>query len=589
MYRIKYFQEDIMNKHAIYHVTDIPYAYGIDEKTLFVRIRTANTDVKKAIIYYKDRYDWENPFKAEEMLLSESDELFDYFEAEISVEENRYRYYFELQDKNDKSIFLSERGLAENIREPKEQGAFQFAYLNPADIYISPSWAQEGIVYQIFPDRFNNGDKSNDPEETLQWGEPVTTTSMFGGDLQGIIDKLDYIEELGVNLLYLTPIFQSSSNHKYNTSDYYAVDKAFGDIDKAKELVNKCHERGMRIVFDAVFNHSGDDFFAFEDVVKNGRKSRYKDWFYIKEFPVDKEKVNYLTFANNVWRMPKFNTENPEVVEYLLKVAEYWIKEIGIDGWRLDVCDEVDHAFWRKFRKKVKKANPEALIIGEIMHEASAWLRGEQLDSIMNYPFKHLSMDFFAKRIIDAEEFDSGLTDNRVIYMKKINNNMFNLIDSHDTARFLSECEEKTERLKLAAAFQYTYIGMPYIYYGDEVGMVGGNDPDCRRCMIWEEEKQDRDLFSFYKTLNRIRKENKSLVYGDFKTLYKQNNVIAFKRVFNNDKIVVILNNSDEAYTLELPQLKGNYMDLLNENSKIIVEDEIILLPNDVKILRLLI
>jgi cyclomaltodextrinase / maltogenic alpha-amylase / neopullulanase len=589
MYRIKYFQEDIMNKHAIYHVTDVPYAYGVDEKTLFVRIRTANTDVKKAIIYYKDRYDWENPFKAEEMLLSESDELFDYFEAEISVEENRYRYYFELQDKNDKSIFLSERGLTEDIREPKEQGAFQFAYLNPADIYKSPAWAQEGIVYQIFPDRFNNADKSNDPEGTLQWGEPVTTTSMFGGDLQGIIDKLDYIEELGVNLLYLTPIFQSSSNHKYNTSDYYAVDKAFGDIDKAKELVDKCHERGMRIVFDAVFNHSGDDFFAFEDVVKNGRKSRYKDWFYIKEFPVDKEKVNYLTFANNVWRMPKLNTENPEVVEYLLKVAEYWIKEIGIDGWRLDVCDEVDHAFWRKFRKTVKKANPEALIIGEIMHEASAWLRGEQLDSIMNYPFKHLSMDFFAKRIIDAEEFDSGLTDNRVIYMKKINNNMFNLIGSHDTARFLTECGEKTERLKLAAAFQYTYIGMPYIYYGDEVGMVGANDPDCRRCMIWDKEKQDRDLFVFYKNLNKIRKENKSLVYGDFKTVYKENNVMAFKRVFNNDEIVVILNNSDEAYTLELPQLKGNYMDLLNENSKIIVEDEIILLPNDVKILKLLI
>jgi glycosidase len=343
----------------------------------------------------------------------------------------------------------------------------------------------------------------------------------------------------------------------------------------------------MRIVFDAVFNHSGDDFFAFEDVVKNGEQSKYKDWFYIKDFPVDKEKVNYLTFANNIWRMPKLNTENPEVVEYLLKVAEYWIKEVGIDGWRLDVCDEVDHAFWREFRKTVKKANPEALIIGEVMHESSAWLRGDQLDSIMNYPFKHLSIDFFAKRVINAEEFDSGLTDNRVIYMKKINSNMFNLIDSHDTARFLTDAEEKIERLKLAAAFQYTYIGMPYIYYGDEVGMVGGNDPDCRRCMIWEEEKQDRDLFNFYKTLNRIRKENKALVYGDFKTLYKEDSVLVFKRIFNEEQILVVINNSDEAHTLMLSSISGSYIDLLENSSPVELGETTELCGNEIKILKI--
>jgi glycosidase len=575
-----------MNKHAIYHVTDVPYAYGIDEKTLLVRLRAAKGDLERAVIYYKDRYDWQNPFSIKNMLLAESDDLFDYFEAEISVEESRYRYYFGILDNSGESIFLTERGMFKQLREPKEQGAFQFAYLNPADIYKSPAWAQEGIVYQIFPDRFNNGDKSNDPENTLEWGDAVTITSMFGGDLQGIIDKLGYLEELGINLVYLTPIFSSSTNHKYNTRDYYAIDSTFGDIEKAKELVKKCHERGMRIVFDAVFNHSGSDFFAFEDVVKKGEKSKYKDWFYIKDFPVDIEKINYLTFANNVSTMPKLNTNNPEVVDYLLKVAEYWIKEVGIDGWRLDVCDEVDHAFWREFRKTVKKANPEALIIGEIMHESSSWLRGDQLDSIMNYPFKHLSIDFFAKRTINAEEFDSALTDNRVIYMKKINSNMFNLIDSHDTSRFLTEAGEKFERLKLAAAFQYTYIGMPYIYYGDEVGMVGGNDPDCRRCMIWEEERQNRDLFNFYKNLNRIRKENKALVYGDFKTLYKEENAIAFKRIYEDDSILVILNNSDEAHTLNLSSIAGSYIDLLKNNSPVELGETTELLANDIKILK---
>lgn len=578
-----------MNKHAIYHITDIPYAYGIDEKTLLIRIRTAKGDIARAIIYYKDRYDWENPFKTKIMAVTESDELFDYYEAEISVEEGRYRYYFGLQDVKNERTFLTERGMFTELREPKEQGAFQFAYLNSIDVYESPDWAQEGIVYQIFPDRFNNGDKTNDPENTFGWEEPVTTTSLFGGDLQGIIDKLDYLKELGVNLIYLTPIFSSSTNHKYNTRDYYSIDSAFGNIDKAKELVNKCHDRGMRIVFDAVFNHSGDDFFAFEDVVKNGEKSRYRDWFYIKEFPVDKDKVNYLTFANNISTMPKFNTNNPEVVQYLLNVAEYWVKEVGIDGWRLDVCDEVDHAFWREFRKTVKKANPEALIIGEIMHEASSWLRGDQLDSIMNYPFKHLSIDFFAKRVINAEEFDSGLTDNRVIYMKKINSNMFNLIDSHDTARFLTEAEGRIERLKLAAAFQFTYIGMPYIYYGDEVGMTGGNDPDCRRCMIWDEEKQNRDLFDFYKTLSKIRKENKALIYGDFKTLYKDKNVIVFKRSIQGEQIIIILNNSDEHHSLKLDEVNGKYEQLLDVNNIIICENRINLIPNDVKILKVLI
>lgn len=576
-----------MNKHAIYHITDVPFVYGVNEDTLLVRIRTAQDDIEKCKIYFKDRYDWENPFDTKEMKKVESDGLFDYYESKVNVKGKRYRYFFELEDKEGQVMYLGERGLLKDLKEPKEQGSFQFPYLNTADIYDSPAWAQESIVYQIFPDRFCNGDKANDPENTLTWGEKVTTRSMFGGDLQGIIDKLDYIEELGVNLLYLTPVFLSTSNHKYNTADYYQIDPAFGDIDKAKELVRKCHERGIRILFDAVFNHSGDDFFAFEDVVRNGENSRYKDWFFINEFPVDKEKVNYLTFANNVWAMPKLNTENPEVIEYLLKVAEYWIKEVGIDGWRLDVCDEVDHKFWREFRKTVKKANPEAIIIGEIMHEATAWLRGDQLDSIMNYPVKHLSIDFFAKRTIDAEQFSNGLTSNRVIYMNKINMNMMNLIGSHDTARFLFECGEKVERLKLAAAFQFTYIGMPYIYYGDEAGMTGDNDPNCRGCMVWDEEKQNIDLLNFYKTLNKIRKNNKCLVYGEFETLYKTDNVIAYKRILKDEEVLVILSNNDEEQELNLEGIASDYLDILNNNLEMRLENKVSLAPNDIKILKL--
>ena len=270
-----------------------------------------------------------------------STKLFDFYETEISVYRDRYRYYFELIDKDGNRAFLDDRGLRDYEVDKKEITSFQYAYIAPDDVYKESSWLQESVVYQIFVDRFYNGDKSNDPEGTLEWGSNVTPTSMFGGDLKGIIQKLDYIKELGVNLIYLTPIFKSSSNHKYNTADYYDIDSQFGTIDDAKELVSQCHKRKMRIVFDAVFNHSGSDFFAFQDLLKNQQNSKYKDWYLTDGYPVDTEKINYYTFAVGISDMPKFNTENKEVNDYLLKVAGYWINEVGIDGWRLDVCDEV--------------------------------------------------------------------------------------------------------------------------------------------------------------------------------------------------------------------------------------------------------
>ncbi|WP_278279603.1 glycoside hydrolase family 13 protein [Clostridium sp. DMHC 10] len=386
-----------MNKYAIFHVVEPPYVYGVDDDNLIVRVRTAKNDINKCEVYYKSRYDWEKEYDVKKMKLSETTELFDFYETTIYLQDKRYRYMFKLTDKTGNSVYLNEKGLCSELKDPIEQWGFQFPFLNSADVYKGVKWAENSIVYQIMPDRFCNGDKSNDPKNVLKWGEKPTVSSMFGGDLKGIIDKLDYLEDLGINLIYLTPVFLSSTNHKYNTKDYYKIDDTFGDVDKAKELVQKCHERNIKIIFDAVFNHCGHDFFAFQDVIKNGERSKYKDWFFINEYPVNIKKVNYITFANEIFAMPKLNTENEEVKKYLLEVAEYWIKEVNIDGWRLDVCDEVDHSFWREFRKTVKKANPDAIIVGEIQHEACSWLKGEQLDSIMNYPFKNLSVDFLLR------------------------------------------------------------------------------------------------------------------------------------------------------------------------------------------------
>lgn len=533
-----------MNKHAIYHITDAPYAYGKDLNTLTVILRTAKGDIKKCSIHYKDRYDWENEFLVKEMYINSTTELFDFFKANISVDRNRYRYFFKLIDKEDKITYLDERGLRNFEIHRKEATAFQYPYIAKRDLYNQVNWLQEAVVYQIFVDRFCNGDESNDPIGCVPWGSQVTQTSMFGGDLKGIIDKLDYLKDLGVDLIYLTPIFKSSSNHKYNISDYHDIDPQFGTLDDAKILVDECHNRGIKIVFDAVFNHSGDDFFAFKDVIKNGEESRYKDWYFIDSYPINQKEVNYYTFAKNIKTMPKFNTDNEEVRKYLLEVGEFWVKKIGIDGWRLDVCDEVDHDFWRAFKCRVKQAKEDAIIVGEIMHEATSFLKGDQMDSIMNYPFKGAMVDFFAKRLITVEQFSEILAQNTTIYIDSITRQLWNLIGSHDTQRFLTECDNNVERMKLAIVFQFSYIGVPYIYYGDEVGLDGGEEPQSRKCMVWNNNKQDKEIFNLYKKLIKIRKDNLALVYGNYKTMYCKENILVFQRSFNDEEIVVAINNN---------------------------------------------
>ena len=542
-----------MNKYAVFHILDTPYSYGKDKDTLVVRVRVARNDVKECYIYYKDRYDWENPYSKQAMNVIAETELFTYYQTEISVFRNRYRYYFEFIDMNEESFQYNERGFVNPEFKYNDMNSFQFPYIAEEDLYKEVNWLQESVVYQIFPDRFHNGDPSIDVEGTGQWGKgKIHKRSIYGGDLRGIIDKLPYLEELGVNLIYLTPIFKSDTNHKYNTEDYFSIDPQFGTLEEAKELVEKAHNLGIKIVFDAVFNHSGSDFFAFKDLIENQQKSKYKEWYFIDSWPVKKAKNKYYTFANGCDNMPKLNTNNKEVREYLLKVGEFWIKEIGIDGWRLDVCDEVGHEFWREFRKRVKEAKSDAIIIGEIMHEANSFLKGDQLDGIMNYPFKNAIIDFFAKGIINGREFLDIMAENRVLYMDSITKQMWNLIGSHDTKRIYNECHGNVNRMKLAIAYQFLYIGVPYIYYGDEIGLDGGDDPENRKCMIWDKEKQNRELFDFYKNMINIRKNNKVFTFGNFKEVYCENNIIAFKRVLEKEEVLCVFNNSDDSVLVNI-------------------------------------
>lgn len=448
--------------------------------------------------------------------------------------------------------------------------------------FKSPDWVQDAIFYQIFPDRFYNGNSDNDSRNICKWGDMPTRDNFFGGDLEGIICKLPYLEELGVNALYLNPIFKSPSNHKYDTTDYYEVDPNFGDKNTLKRLVQELHRRGMRIILDGVFNHCGDTFWAFQDVREKGQKSRYKDWFIIKSYPIVKQpEPNYRCWMG-VSSMPEFNTDNSEVREYLLEIVKYWIKEADIDGWRLDTVEFMEPSFVRQIREAAKEVKQDAYVVGEVMGGvATSWFKGHCIDAVMNYKLRDLIIDFFIKEVINAVEFNQQLYSFRQTYSDWINPFMYNLLDSHDVPRFLTLCGGDVKKMKLAAAFLMTYIGAPAIYYGDEVGMIGGEDPDCRRTMIWDKNRQNSDLLNFYKKIIKLRRESQALRRGSFKSLYQHENLYCFLRQLHEEKIIVALNNSNrevkiKIYLPETDKRKGlKIRDIFtNTESQFVIDQE---------------
>jgi glycosidase len=411
-----------------------------------------------------------------------------------------------------------------------------------------PDWVQDAIFYQIFPERFANGDPSNDPLSAEQWGGTPKIDNYFGGDLKGVIDHLDYIQNLGINALYFNPLFESNSNHKYHTSDYMKIDHNFGDEKVFKQLLDECHKRGMKVVIDGVFNHSGTQFWAFQDVVKNESSSRYLKWFKVHSFPVSlpPNKPNYEAWWG-LGELPKLMTDNPEVRKYLFDATKYWT-EMGIDGWRLDVPNEMSHDFWIEWRKLVKGINPDSYIVGEIWDDATPWLKGDQFDAVMNYRFRGACVGYIALENLNTFQFDSILTVQRSQYPSNVNYVLQNLIGSHDTERFLTLCNDDVNKVKLALLVQMTYLGAPMVYYGDEIGMEGGKDPDCRKTMVWDSTRWNSDMLSWFRKLIKIRNDNSVLRRGNFTTLLvdNENNVYAFKREFNKQSAVVVLNNSKQ-------------------------------------------
>lgn len=570
--------------------------------------------------------------------------------------------------------------------------------LKAQDVLV-PEWAKHAIWYQIFPERFYNGDPTNDPayndiqgawphNNTAPWNNHPWTSDWYemqlwekesgediwwniqrrryGGDIQGILDKLGYLEQLGINAIYLNPVFMAPSLHKYDGAMYHHIEPTFGpdpegdrkiianedpldpgtwqwtSADKLMlQLIKECHRRNIRIIFDGVFNHMGVTSFAFRDLKEKQQQSKYKDWFTVKSWddPVAGTKFEYEGWFG-VPDLPEIREDENGIVaapkKYIFDCTARWMmpdgnRANGIDGWRLDVAFCVSHKFWKDWRLLVKAINPDAYLTAEVIDKIEVvkpYLEGDEFDAVMNYGFAVIASEFFIneEKRISVTDFDRLLRELREAYPVDITYVQQNLYDSHDTQRFVSfivnkdiaqfrtwgDYFNKTKATntgysvrkptaeeyaiqKLMAIFQFTYVGAPMIYYGDEVGMWGANDPDCRKPMVWSEltynpevfnadgtkravpEKVEPDIamFNHYRILTTLRNKYPSLRTGTFETVHTddKNEVYIFKRLLDNQEIVVIINNSKVEQQIGLGgMIQGSYSDELNRNGVLTFE-----------------
>ncbi|HQZ24668.1 MAG TPA: glycoside hydrolase family 13 protein [Flavobacterium sp.] len=560
---------------------------------------------------------------------------------------------------------------------------------------FTPTWSKGVVWYQIFPDRFYNGDPSNDPKVTDQDGAyPFDSTSDFqihpwtsdwyelqpyeqkngkdvfyniqrrryGGDLQGVIDKLDYLQSLGINAIYMNPIFWAPSSHKYDALCYHHVDPSFGpdpEGDKkmilnedplnpekwvwtkadllALKLIDEVHKRKMFIIFDGVFNHLGVNSFAFRDVAEKQQESVYKDWFMVDSWQ-DKDKGTKFEYQGwfGVKTLPEFKEDSNGIVsgpkQYIFDATKRWMNpmnkgaQYGIDGWRLDVAYCIAHPFWKDWRKLVKSVNTEAYLTAELVDpidKTKPYLSGDEFDATMNYNFSFLVHDFFIQDLKGSTvtSFDSKLKELREGFGEGVAMNMQNLVGSHDATRIGSAVANpdgkkfgdwgdyfnwsqksnnknynarkptanQLEKQKLIAAFQILYLGSPMIYYGDEAGMWGGNDPDCRKPMVWADKKYNdeianpdqskhevdkvefnQDLFNWYKKFIGLRNQYKAIKLGSYTTIETNDaqKTYAFSRKLGNEEVIVIINRSDKAVLFANPILKkGNYKEVFTKKA----------------------
>ena len=569
-----------------------------------------------------------------------SDNSYDYYQKIITIDTKnaQFEYCFLYKDGSE-NLYLLDGEFSKN----KEESKF-FKYSSDiVEPFFTPDWVKDGIIYQIFPERFYNGNKQNDPDfkewyydgvnipppkGTLykkytefyhiedDWynysglkkspyhlpndeGYQPDYNSFYGGDIEGIKKKLDYLEDLGITIIYFNPLFEAKSNHKYDAVDYMKIDPHFGTNEDFRNFVKEAHDRDIRVIIDCAFNHTGETFWAFQESIKKGPESKYYNWYEWKKWPLpDSQKISSLKdgvfkpldYYECWWgfgHMPNLNFDfaNPnqaensiknieladpnwEVVNYILDVAEFWVSDMDIDGFRLDVPNEVPFWFWKLFNEKVKSIKPDAYLVGELWSNAVDWVNNDYYDAVMNYAyFKDPVMRFFNSRSCNAKTFNKDLVQGLHTYPTQATQVMMNLIDSHDTFRFLESCNGDVLRLKLATLFQMTYVGTPHIWYGNEIGMMGGHDPDCRRPFNWKYDQQDSnvDLRNYYKKLIDIRKKYSSLRTGNFNAILADGMVYGYEREDDDSKITIIINNDTKINKVAIPMNSQNVLELVTQ------------------------
>lgn len=609
----KYESKNKVTKEAFFHTAYGKYAYQNSEDKLTVILRVKKNDIKRVVVRVGDPFDWrskdknkgvtqfgsagdqywneECPEMASKFL---SDDLYDYFKAKISTKTRRLRYAFEVESFAGDIFLYGEHGFASKD-SPIDSLGFTWGFLHEGNLSESPKWVSETIWYQIFPERFANGDKTNDNEGTLPWGsQDPATDSYFGGDLRGIIDNLDHIIELGCNGIYMTPIFKANTNHKYDTEDYLKIDEHFGDEKILTELIEKSHAKGIKIMFDAVFNHSGSKFSQWLDVLKHKEKSEFFDWFFVYDSAnlkdAEEYKGGYLQYENQVYEtfaftpfMPRLNVETKSTLAYLKTVTDKWTK-MGIDAWRLDVANEPPLNFWRKFRKWVKDINNEVYILGEIWYDSNLYLQGDTFDSVMNYTLRGVIQDSITQKW-DANKFSEKLSQYLLLYTDPVKQSMFNLLGSHDTPRFLNTVNHDIKNYLFGYKLLFSMLGSPCIYYGDEIGIDGPHDPGCRKCMEWNKSKWNMEIYNSLKNIIKIRKEHPVLASGEYEIISSNDKNIFIMKHYNETEIAYSISNfSNKSITIDLSKIIMTQNLKYVENKKDINEKKFVIGSKDLKI-----
>lgn len=503
-----------MNIAAIFHRSSGNMCFPADENTVVLRLQTGK-DIEEAYIICADpfvheltrRKHWTGQRYPMQRLAELSQHIL--WEFRIQPPFKRLQYYFEVAAQGEHDFVFDNKICPVKEKERTFCQCFKMPWMNPSDVIIPPEWVKHTVWYQIMPDRFCRSKDAPDDPKFIAWNrhEFFRFNQCYGGNLRGIAERLPYLKKLGINGIYLTPIFYSVSYHKYNTIDYRRIDPDFGTEDDLRELVQQAHKNGIRIMLDGVFNHCGAEFAPWQDVCRKGKDSPYYDWFFINQDDFlsrryDTADGRYYTFS--FWAgMPKLNTNNPEVIRYFENICSYWIREWDIDGIRFDVGDEVSHTFLRALRQYLKPLKEDLFLLGEIWFDSLCWLDGKEYDAVMNYPLSSCINDFHRQSDMTAEELMTALNGCLTMYPEQVTEVLFNFLDTHDTVRIAEECANNASMLRQKLILLLTLPGTPCLYYGTEIALRGKNPYDNRSTMPWQQIEQGK-YTAFYEEVRQL-------------------------------------------------------------------------------------